>query len=84
MRDGPWKMLAKLEHGRLPKYENVHTGNRDEVFGAALTDFELYRIVDDIHETKNLIDIAPQAAELRARMESEYRQLLQRSHVWSR
>ncbi|RMF37214.1 MAG: arylsulfatase, partial [Planctomycetota bacterium] len=84
MRSGPWKMLARLDHGQLPRYVNVYSGNRDEVMGASLTDFELYYIAEDIGESKNVMGVAPEAAQLRTQMESEYRELLRRSHVWSR
>jgi arylsulfatase A len=84
MRSGPWKMLAKLDHGKLRKFSNVFDGNLDVIQSAELTDFELYRISDDIHEDKNLYPQAAEASELQQKMQSSYRELLRNSHVWAR
>ena len=50
MRDGPWKLLAKLDGGAFPKIANVHDGNVAAVRAARLTDIQLFRVVDDVAE----------------------------------
>lgn len=83
MRDGPWKMLARLDGGRFPKLQNVHDGNRDRVLAAKLTDFELYRIRDDIAEQQNLFDQENQAMQrLQEKLEHEYQRLISDSPAW--
>ena len=83
MRDGPWKMLAQLDGGDLPKLQNVHAGNLELVEQAELTDFELYRVDEDIDESENLIDHEKEvAARLKARLNEQYRALLKDSHIW--
>ncbi|GIX00622.1 MAG: arylsulfatase [Pirellulaceae bacterium] len=84
MRHGPWKMLAKLDHGQLPRFQNVHRGNVQRVHAARLTDFELYHVTDDIDESDNLIDQVEESPRLRELMEREYRRLVDASLVWSR
>ena len=82
MRDGPWKMLAKLD-GNLPKLQNVHPGNLQKVQSAKLTNFELYRIGDDIAEQRNLFDPSdPASQRLQANFEAAYQRLLQDSPAW--
>ena len=62
MRDGQWKLLAKINHGKLPKLVNINDKNIDAVRSATLTDFELYRITKDIGEEQNIIDQHPNEA----------------------
>lgn len=83
MRDGPWKLLAKLNGGKLAKYENVNDRNIDSIRAAKLTDFELYHVPDDIGEATNVIDQhAEQAAKLKKKLETLYRELAETSHYW--
>lgn len=87
MRDGDWKVLAGLtrEGAPLPKYQNVFDGNLDTVRSAAVTGFELYRVSDDIGESENLAETMPAtAAELGAKLESLYRDLVHTAHYWER
>ena len=84
MRDGEWKLLAKINHGKLPKFVNVNDRNIDAVRSATLTDFELYRVTEDIGERQNLIDQDPeQAAKLKKKLETIYKELADTSHVWT-
>lgn len=80
MRDGDWKVLARLE---LPKFQNVSNENVQEVRAAPLKDFQIYNMRHDIGETRNL---APDDPQLRKRLEEKlkehYAELLSDSHVW--
>ncbi len=82
MRVDRWKMLAKLNSGGLPKFENIYSGNREQVLSAELTDFELYDVEADISESTNLVTSAVEAAELKELMEQQYKTLLGNSYVW--
>ncbi len=87
MRDGDWKIMAKLvdEDGvRLPNFHNLHAGNIDEVRAARLSDFRLYNIAADIDESDDLSQSNPTEFErMRNLMEAKYRNLLDGSQVWS-
>ena len=82
MRSGPWKMLASLDGGQLGKAVNVHDGNRAEVFGAQLADFQLFRVTEDIAEERDVYPTEPMAGELESLMREQYRALLADCHVW--
>jgi arylsulfatase A len=83
MRDGKWKVLAKLDGGRVKKMQNVTTESLPLVRDASLTDIEIYDLSADIHEDKNLADSDPGLAnQLRARLQRQYRELVSNSHVW--
>jgi len=82
MRDGQWKVLAKLNIG---KYNTVHTGNAEQVKGATLSDFQVFDLSKDIGERKDLAKTNPtKVAELKARLETHYRELVDGSHVWGK
>jgi arylsulfatase A len=73
MRDGDWKVLAKIDGGQYAA----------RVKAAKLTDFEIYKISEDIGESKNLTESHPEKlAELQKRLETQYAELLNDSHVW--
>ena len=83
MRHGKWKMLARLNDGRLPKQSNVFAGNAEKMRSAKLTDFELYLMPVDIGEATNVTAEHPQAlAQLSERMQKRYRELIDNSLVW--
>lgn len=83
MRDGPWKVLAKLNGGKLPRMQNVTREQLPHVRGAQLTDIEIYNLGDDIGETKNLAKTNPElTTKLRTKLEEHYRELVDDSHVW--
>ena len=84
MRDGPWKMLARIDEGSFPKLQNVNSRNIESVRSAKLTDFELYRVTEDIGESRNVIDEhAEQAATLQKKLEKNYRDLAENAHHWT-
>jgi len=83
LRDGPWKLLARLDGGRLPKYSNIDTTVASEVRAAKLTDFSLYRLTDDPAEARDLAAAEPaRLKELVAKMETLHRELVTTMHVW--
>jgi arylsulfatase A len=82
MRDGQWKVLAKLNIG---KYNTVHAGNADQVKGATLSDFQVFDLSSDIGEKKDLAKTNPaKLAELKKRLHTHYRELIDGSHVWGK
>ena len=83
MRDGKWKVLARLDGGKLPKMPNVTRETAHLMLDAELTDVEIYDLTADIHESVNLADENPQrTAELKEKLEQQYRELVKGSHVW--
>ncbi|MFT5129783.1 MAG: arylsulfatase A, partial [Rhodothermales bacterium] len=83
MRDGDWKVLATLDHGKLRKTNNLSKANINAVRAAVLTDVEIYKITDDPTESKNLAAANPEKlAELSKRLKAQYAELLEGSHVW--
>ena len=82
LREGPWKLLARLE-GDLPRFTNITTANVARVRDAKLTGFELYRLTDDVGEARDLGMAEPaKLAELSAKMTARYRELVTTMHVW--
>lgn len=80
MRDGDWKVLAKLN---IEKATNVTKDNQAEIKAAALSEFQIFRITDDIGESKDLSSSMPEKqAELVQRLKLQYQDLLDGSHVW--
>jgi len=83
LRDGPWKLLAKLDHGKLPGLVNVTEATAPGARQAALTDFSLYRLTDDPGEARDLSAEEPaKLQELSAKLETLYRELTATMHVW--
>ncbi len=81
MRDGQWKVLARLD---LPKLQNLHTGNIKSVEAAELSDFQIYDVTHDIGEARNIAGDNPRlASRLSKKLTEHYRALLEDSHVWS-
>lgn len=83
MRDGDWKVLAKLDGGKAGKASNLHTGNAEVLKNAKLTDLEIYRVSDDLGESQNLAAEQPEElARLRGVLQQAYRDLIADSPVW--
>lgn len=84
MRDGEWKLLAKINNGKLPKFQNINDKNHSAIRNAQLTNFELYHVTEDIGEEENVIEKHPkEAAALKEKLEKQYRDLAATSHVWT-
>lgn len=82
MRDGDWKVLAKVD---LPKIQNVHDGNIEKVKAAGLSDVQIFKVSEDIGESKDISVAEPEKANaLTNKLGKEYRALLDDSHVWKR
>ncbi len=80
MRDGDWKVLAKLN---IKKLQSVNNRNEAQVKAATLSDFQIFKIADDIGENKDLSTSEPEKlAELKQRLETHYTELVKNSHVW--
>lgn len=83
MRDGNWKVLAKIDGGKFPKMQNVTTETLPRIKSATLTDVEIYDVSDDIGEATNLAPSRPELAKkMLGKLESAYQELVQNSHVW--
>lgn len=80
MRHGDYKILARLN---LPTYIAVNSANSGKVKNATLSDFRLFKVSTDLHESKDLSAIEPgRFAELKKLLETEYASLVEDSHVW--
>lgn len=83
LRDGPWKLLARLESGEFPRYENITASVAPAVRGARLTDISLHRVDTDPAESLDLASADPaRREELARKMEAIYRELTATMHVW--
>jgi arylsulfatase A len=83
MREGPWKLLAELDGGALPKFENITENTAPAVRQAQLTGFSLYQLTEDISEARDLTAQEPdRLRDLTAKMESLYREMTATMHVW--
>lgn len=84
MRHGKWKVLARLNDGRLPRYENLTPERRREVETAELTDFEIYDVSTDPGETLNLAGRGlAEESELVQRLRTEHAALIADSPAWT-
>lgn len=80
MRDGEWKVLAKLN---IDKATNVTSENEAEIKAATLSDFQIFRITEDIGESSDLSSaMTEKANELTRPLKESYNELLEGSHVW--
>ena len=80
MRDGDWKVLAKLS---IDRAKNVTVENDAAIKAATLSDFQMFKITEDLAENNDLSSSMPEkSAELKQRLEKQYQQLVAGSHVW--
>lgn len=86
MRDGRWKVLAKLtkpDGGSLPKFENISDENKDLVRSAHLSEFSLYDLESDPAEIDDLSKRDPQRMrELEERINRLYQEVIGSMHIW--
>lgn len=86
MRDGPWKLLAKIEmiDGQaIPKLENLTQSSLTKIQKGRLTQFSLYRLTEDISEANDLSQSEPEVMQkMSARLKSLYQELIETMHVW--
>lgn len=80
MRDGPWKVLARLD---VPKTHNLYVGNIAVVKAAELQDIQIFNVEHDVGEARDMgIDFPAVRSRLLKRLEKNYRALLNGSHIW--
>jgi len=79
MRQGDWKILGKLDGGKLPKFQQIDENNIDRLKAAKLGDFEVYNVRTDPNETEAR---APGVQQLDGRFIQLYNRILKDSHVW--
>jgi arylsulfatase A-like enzyme len=83
MRHGPWKVLARLNDGELPRFENLTPDSLRMAQMAKLTDFEIYNVDLDPGETRNLSGRGhSEEAELTTLLKQQYRALVMDSPAW--
>ena len=80
MRSDRWKVLAKVD---LPKMQNLHSNNIDQVRAAQLSDIQIYDLKNDIAEVS---DLSAKHGNLKEVLTDEliaaYNDLLNDSHIW--
>ncbi|MEI6892684.1 MAG: sulfatase-like hydrolase/transferase [Pontiella sp.] len=80
MRDGDWKMLAKLN---IDQCRGIDSQNELQVKDATLSDFQMFNVREDLGEEKDLSQSFPEKfKELKQRLEVHYQELVQDSYVW--
>jgi arylsulfatase A len=87
MRDGDWKIMARLEiEGNvLPSLSNLYEGNEKLVKSAVLEDHMLFLLPEDPSERKEVsADYPAEFARMKALLETRYTELLDHSPIWSR
>ena len=88
MRDGDWKVLARLvdsEGQPLRQVPNLFPGNARKYQGATLADLQIFKIREDVAEQRDLASMEPTELErLRVKLTAAYRDLLADSPVWKR
>jgi len=87
MRDGDWKIIAKLstEGNVLPRLSNLHKGNEALVKGAVLEDHMLFKLSADPSEVKDVsADHPGEFTRMKELLQDQYGELLDDSHIWNR
>ncbi|MBP0903871.1 sulfatase-like hydrolase/transferase [Mariniflexile gromovii] len=87
MRKGDWKIMAKIEaDGKtLENLHNLYDGNEALVKNAKLTDYVLFNLKNDIHESEDLSSTKPEFFEdMKQLLNVEYKKLLDETHIWIR
>ena len=82
MRDGDWKVLASLKGLRL---RSVDTRHEAAVKKARPLNLKIYKITNDINESKDLSKSHPEKlAELKEKLDKYYLELIEDSHIWGK
>lgn len=84
MRHGKWKVLARLNAGEFPRLQNVTGSRKNLIMEAALTNFEIYDVENDVAEQKNLVNSDdPRIGDLQSMLTTHFRELARNSHFWT-
>jgi len=87
LRHEQWKIMATLsvDSTTLDQYNNIYEGNKDVIRNATPTDFLLFRLDEDISETKEIGSEYPEELErMKSLLLKGYNELVEDSHVWTR
>ena len=80
MRSDRWKVLAKVD---LPKIQNLHSNNIEQVRAAQLSDIQIYDLKNDIAEVSDLSAKHGNLKEvLTDELTAAYNDLLNGSYIW--
>ncbi|MFC1596951.1 sulfatase-like hydrolase/transferase [Planctomycetota bacterium] len=83
LRDGNWKILARLEPAYPRAGADVTAEQMKLLKSARLTDFELYNLDDDIGESTDLVQTAPERfAAMKEKLVSYYREVQSENPLW--
>ncbi|MGE3777816.1 MAG: sulfatase-like hydrolase/transferase [Pirellulaceae bacterium] len=83
MRVGDWKILATLDKAPLPRTNDITDEDERRFKTAELDRLELYNLRRDVGETTDLAATEPEKlAELRAVLQTKYREVRDESPVW--
>ncbi|OVE73503.1 arylsulfatase [bacterium B17] len=83
MRDGEWKVLAKLQG--VNKCKEMNAKNEAKIKAAELVDIQIFKITDDVGESKDLsLEEPKKLAELTRKIKENYQDILDDSHVWGK
>ena len=67
------------------KVKTIDSRNADQVKGAALSDFQVFDLSKDVGEKEDLAKTNPaKLAELKKKLQTHYRELVDGSHVWGK
>ena len=83
MRDGDWKILARLTGPETKPGGGIRAADQKALKTAELTGFELYNLRDDIGEKKDLAASEPARLKvIRAKLETMYHEVREESPTW--
>jgi hypothetical protein len=83
MRIGDWKILATLDKVPPARGNDITEQTERDFKEAALKDFMLFNLKDDIAETKDLAGSqAARLAEMKALLEAKYAEVVAESPMW--
>lgn len=90
LRDGNFKVLATLNHNKLPRFTNLSAEQFEKAKAAQLTEIELYDLSKDPNEKNDLAQNKSAANDpkllesMRKKLIDGYFELLNDSHVWEK
>jgi arylsulfatase A len=85
MRDGDWKVVAKLDFKKKGLISNIYNGNEESIKATPISDIQIYKITVDITESEALNDKYPEKfSELKEKLLLSYKELLDGSYVWGK